>query len=106
MKTSAAKAKADKPPEAADLTVAPFSWTQKHWPAGVYPFDGKKARHLLRVHQGTLLKAHALTRIGHELVILGEGYTRWLASNAKRVTDYSVAANRPEHAAKRFGRGG
>jgi hypothetical protein len=100
----APKAKAAAP--AVTITL-PFSWTIKTWPPGVYPYEGgSKARHLLRVHQDKLMAAGALTRIGHEIVVLGSGYAKWMASNAPRVTEYDVAANRDEHAHKRFGRGG
>jgi hypothetical protein len=84
----------------------PHDWTLKTWPHDVYPYDRQRARHLLKVHQATLVKAYALTRIGHEIVVLGEGFARWMAANAKRVEEYEVPANRPEHAAKRFGRAG
>jgi hypothetical protein len=83
----------------------PHDWTIKTWPRDVYPYDGLKARHLLRVNQAKLLAAGALTRIGHEIVVLGAGYAKWLASNAVRVSaEYDVASNRPEHQHKRFGR--
>jgi hypothetical protein len=85
----------------------PHDWTIKTWPRDVYPYDGGRARHLLRVNEMALLKAGALTRIGHEIVVLGAGYARWMAANAVRVNaEYEVAANRPEHAHKRFGRAG
>jgi hypothetical protein len=82
----------------------PHDWTIKTWPRDVYPYDGIKARHLLRINQSKLLAAGALTRIGREIVVLGAGYAKWMASNAPRVTDFEVAANRPENAPKRFGR--
>ena len=90
-------------------TIAvPHDWTIRCWPRDVYPYDGTKARHMLRVHQAKLVAAGALTRIGREIVVLGAGYSRWLASNAGNVTEWAetnVAANRDEHASKRFGRG-
>jgi hypothetical protein len=84
----------------------PISWTFKSWPADVYPGDGLKARHVCRAHQAALIACGALTRPGTEIVIIGAGYQRWLASapNIDRVANFDVPANRPEHAAKRFGR--
>jgi hypothetical protein len=82
----------------------PHDWTIKNWPRDVYPYDGIKARHLLRINQAKLLAAGALTRIGREIVVLGAGYAKWMASNAPRVTEYVPAPNREEHAHKRFGR--
>ena len=94
-----------KPAAAAVTITLPYSWTIKCWPRDVYPFDGAKARHLLRVHQAKLVAAGALTRIGHEIVVLGAGYAKWQASYTPRVADYDVAANRPENADRRFGNG-
>ena len=88
--------------------VIPPTWGLKNWPPDVFPYDGKRARHVLRIHQRELLEFKALTRIGRELVVLGAGFNAWLASNAKAVTEWTqtgVAANRREHAAKRFGGG-
>ena len=104
MKNPAAlKAKSNDP--VVTITL-PVTWTIKTWPRDVYPFDGAKARHLIRVHQAKLTALGALSRPSHEITVLGAGYMKWLMSNAARVTDYDVAANRDEHAHKRFGRGG
>lgn len=104
MKTStAADAKAKLAAPTVTITV-PYSWTLKTWARDardVWPFDGTKARHVLRVHQAKLVAAGALTRIGHEIVILGAGYAKWLASHTARVTEYTPTANLPEHAHKR-----
>ena len=35
----------------------PHDWTIKTWPRDVYPYDGLKARHLLRINQAKLLAA-------------------------------------------------
>ena len=89
-------------------TIAvPHDWTIKCWPRDVYPYDGAKGRHVLRVHQATLLAAGALSRVGREIVVLGAGYSMWLASKTGNVVEFAetkVAANRPEHAHKRFRR--
>jgi|HubBroStandDraft_6_1064221.scaffolds.fasta_scaffold811235_2 hypothetical protein len=84
----------------------PHDWTYETWPPDVYPYDKVRAQRMVKFNRDKLLAAHALTRIGREIVILGAGYARWLASNARRVTEYEVAANRPENAPKRFGRAG
>lgn len=82
----------------------PHDWTFDNWPGDVFPYTARRARHLVRQHQAELLRAGALTRVGRTLVILGAGFQKWLASQTPRVTDFDVPANRPEHAAKRFGR--
>jgi len=102
MKISTAAADSKTKPAAPAVTITlPYSWTIKTWPRDVHPFDGAKARHLLRVHQAKLVAAGALTRIGHEIVVLGAGYAKWMASNVTRVTEYTPTANLPEHAHKR-----
>jgi hypothetical protein len=83
----------------------PYSWTFDTWPADVFPHTGSRARHIVKQHGGELRAAGALTRPTSQMVILGAGYAKWLASKASRVTEFEVAANRPEHAHKRFGRG-
>jgi hypothetical protein len=89
----------------AETIPIPHDWTFGTWPGHVYPYNGSKARHLVRVNQSALLAAGALTRIGREIVVLGAGYLKWMASNAPRVIEFDVAANRPEHADKRFAHG-
>jgi hypothetical protein len=81
----------------------PHDWTYTNWPPGVFPYDGQKARHIVRQNQAELLKCGALTRIGMHIVIFGAAYCRWLATKADRVTNFDVPANRPEHRHKRFG---
>jgi hypothetical protein len=84
----------------------PHSWDLKSWEsqAGhVWPHDESHARRVLRAHRAELYAAGALTRIGRNLVFLGPGYQRWLASNMRRVTELDVPMNRPENADKRFG---
>lgn len=82
----------------------PHDWTFPTWPSDVYPYQGTRAKHLVRQNQGALMAAGALTRIGKHLVILGAGYHKWLVSNTPRVESYDVPANRPQHAHKRWGR--
>jgi hypothetical protein len=91
---------------ATTIPQLPYSWTFNTWPADVYPHTGSRARHIVKQHSGELRAAGALTRPTKEMVILGVGYAKWLASKASRVFEFEVAANRPEHAHKRFGRAG
>jgi hypothetical protein len=85
----------------------PFSWPLKNWPLDVFPFNGVRARRVLRDNQEQLEKANAIGRYGHELIVFGAGYAEWLQAHAAQVNaSYVVSANRPEHAHKRFGRGG
>ncbi len=82
------------------------SWSLRTWQdqaPHVWPGNGELGRTVIRHHKAELHAAGALTRIGRELIIIGAGYQKWLASNAARVTDYDVPMNRPEHAAKRRG---
>lgn len=60
------------------------SWSLRGWPLNVYPNDFKKGRHLVRCNETSLKKAGALIRRGRELVILGDQYRTWLASNQHR----------------------
>ena len=90
-------------------TIAvPHDWTVNNWPRDIYPYDGAKARHILRVHQTALIEAGALTRIGRQIVVQGAGYSRWMAQNAGNVVEFAetkMAPNREEHADKRFDHG-
>jgi hypothetical protein len=90
----------------APTVPVPHSWDLKSWKstaAHVWPHDEIAARRILRAHRAELQAAGALTRIGRNLVFLGNGYMKWLASQAAQVTEFDVPMNRPEHAAKRFG---
>lgn len=71
----------------------PHSWTVQQWPTSVFPCNVGKARYLVRVHRDELLKAGALVRIGRELVVFGEPFSRWLQRGASRVQDYRIAPN-------------
>ena len=77
---------------------APHSWDLEHWPANVYPHSEGRARWVLRAYRDELLAAGALTRVGRELVVLGDRYTRWLQSKSADVPGYQSNANR-NHAA-------
>lgn len=67
---------------------APHSWDLEHWPQDVYPHSESRARWLLRAHRQELLAAGALARVGRELVIFGDRYTRWLQAQSVNVPGY------------------
>lgn len=73
---------------------APHSWDLEHWPADVYPHGEGRARWLLRAHRDELMTAGALVRVGRELVVIGDRYTRWLHAQASNVPGYESNANR------------
>jgi hypothetical protein len=79
-------------PQAAEKI--PHSWPISEWPLAVYPNNPERAKYIVRVHLNSLIKAGALTRIGRELVVMGAGYSAWLATNADRVDNFEIAANR------------
>jgi hypothetical protein len=71
----------------------PHSWPLNDWPSGVYPNRASSGRYLVRTHRDALIACGALTRIGRELVVLGEGYARFLARHADRAAEWPLAAN-------------
>lgn len=73
---------------------APHSWDLEHWPPAVYPHSEGRARYLLRSRRDELMAAGALVRVGRELVVLGDRYTRWLQTRAAEVPGYESNANR------------
>jgi hypothetical protein len=77
----------------------PHSWAIDGWPPTVFPNSVTKARYLIRVHRDELIRAGALCRIGRDLIVLGDGYARWLQKKAARVPDYSIAPNARERSA-------
>jgi len=42
----------------------------------------------------SLIQTGAVSRIGRELVFIGDRYNRWLEKNASRVPDYLCNANK------------
>lgn len=75
---------------------APHSWDLEHWPQAVYPHSESRARYMLRAYRDELMAAGALVRVGRELVVLGDRYTRWLQMQAGRVPGYESNAHRPQ----------
>jgi len=78
---------------------APHSWGLKTWPSDVFPNDTNRARHLIRANKDELIKAGALSRVGRELIVLGDRYSRWLELKSANVPGYVPAPNRNRSAA-------
>ena len=72
----------------------PHSWSLSTWPDDVWPHKTDRARYVVRANRSELLAAGVLTRVGRELVILGDRYGRWLQRKSVDVPGYEVAANR------------
>ena len=81
-------------------TELPHSWSLNTWPPSIYPHTRERAQYLVRAHSDSLTKAGALSRVGRELVVLGERYGRWLERQASNVpgfvpnTSKSIAGRR------------
>jgi hypothetical protein len=73
---------------------APHSWDLAHWPNDVYPHTQSRARYLLRERRDELMAAGAIVRVGRELVVIGDRFTRWLQAQATNVPGYESNANR------------
>ncbi len=71
----------------------PHSWGIEDWPASVYPNKPSRARYIVRSHRDELVAAGALTRVGRDLVVMGAGYSAWLAKQAGRVARFDIAPN-------------
>lgn len=84
---------------AARASLVPQSMSIREWPATVYPFCSKRARYIIRQHRKSLIAAGALTRIGREVVVLGEQYARWLEQQKPKAADYAFHGT-PIHAPK------
>jgi len=72
---------------------APHSWDIAAWPQHVWPHDPKRAKWLVKAYRTDLLYHRALTRIGKRLVVLGDGYLRFMTARAKHVTDFESNNN-------------
>lgn len=71
----------------------PQSWDFDTWPDAVWPNDPERAKWVVRSNRSELVAEGAITRIGKRVVVLGSGYSRWLARGATRVDGY--ASNLP-----------
>jgi len=81
-----------------DAVQAPHSWSFATWPATVFPHSETKARNLVKRYLVELLRAGAVSRVGHKLVFRGAGYDRWLQSHQADVGGYTCNANNREAA--------
>jgi hypothetical protein len=70
---------------------APHSWHLEHWPTSVYPHTAGRARYVLRAHRAELMACGALSRVGREIVVLGERYCRWLERHTADVAGFMPA---------------
>ena len=82
----------------AETTALQHSWSIEGWPAGVFPGTPQKARYLIRRNYDELLRAGALSRVGKQIVVLGDRYGRWLQLHTCDVPNYQIAPNRPQGA--------
>lgn len=69
-------------------TPLPHSWPVSDWPHDIYPNRANTAKYIVRAYRDELLAVGALTRVGRQLVVLGEGYGRFLARHTQRVPGY------------------
>jgi hypothetical protein len=76
------------------LSPVPHSWPIEDWPPNVYPCRASRGRYIVRAHRNELVAAGALTRIGRDLVVLGAGYSAWLAKQSSKVDGFEIAPNR------------
>ena len=77
----------------------PHSWACEDWPSSVYPGKPSRGRYIVRAHRDELVAAGALTRIGRDLVVIGSGYSAWLAKQGGRVRGFEIAPNAMREAA-------
>jgi hypothetical protein len=75
-------------------TTLPHSWPVSEWPANVYPNDAGRGRYITRCHRDDLVAAGALARVGRELVVIGDRYSRWLQKRSADVPGFEIAPNR------------
>ena len=74
----------------------PHSWGLNAWPSHVFPGSPKSARWLVRCNKNELVAAGALVRVGRQLVVIGNRYSRWLELQAAEVPGFEIAPNRKE----------
>jgi hypothetical protein len=72
----------------------PHSWRLCAWPPDVVPNSTSAAKHLIRTHREELRRFGALSRVGRDIIVIGEGYAAFLASKMSRVDNYLIAPNR------------
>lgn len=69
------------------------SWSVPMWPADVYPNTPTRARRVLRQYRNELMACGALARIGRELIVFAEPYSKWVRSKASAVAGFKIAPN-------------
>lgn len=67
----------------------PHSWELDTWPPDVWPHTRPRADWISRAYRQELIDAGALSRVGKLLVFNGTGYSRWLESRARHVTEFT-----------------
>jgi hypothetical protein len=78
-------------------STLPHSWPIELWPAEVFPNSPTRGRYTVRMHRAELEAAGALSRVGRQIVVIGEPYGRWLQSRAPKVSDFAPIAPNREH---------
>lgn len=78
----------------ANKSVIPHSWAFDNWPPDVYPGSPGRAKYIYRAYKNELMLAGAVSRVGREIVFLGDRYTRFLEKQTSRVPGFECAANR------------
>ena len=81
-------------PPRISVASKPVCWDLEHWPPDIYPHTESRARYLVRAYRNDLILAGALTRVGRELVVFGEGYARFLQQKAVNVPGFTANPNR------------
>jgi hypothetical protein len=69
-------------------TPLPHSWRIADWPTNVYPNSPGSGRYVVRTNRDELLALGALTRVGRDLIVIGESFARFLARKIGSVADY------------------
>lgn len=72
----------------------PHSWSVELWPPTVWPGSPSRGRYVTRAFRDALIAEGALARVGRELIVFGDRYTRFLQRRAVNVPGYEIAANR------------
>lgn len=73
----------------------PHSWNFDSWPSDVYPGSSSRGKYIFRQHKQELINAGAVSRIGREIVFLGDRYSRFLEKQTSRVPGFVCPANLP-----------
>jgi hypothetical protein len=77
----------------------PHSWRIADWPADVYPNNASAGKYVVRANRDELMSLGALCRVGRDMVVIGEGYARFLARKIDRVPGYSPPGLTPRNEA-------